>query len=87
MWFRRHVGRFAGVRIDSRETFFVLRDGEHGVDASGRTELELLSAEPHRWWSAEEVAASPEAFAPRELAALLAELSRGPWTGPPRFVG
>ena len=87
VWFRRHVGPFAGVQIDSRETFFVLRDVVHEVDASGRTELELLGAEPHRWWSAEEVAASAETFAPRELAGLLAELSRGPWAGPPRFVG
>ena len=87
VWFRRHVGEFAGVQVDSRETFFVLRDVEHEVDASGRTELELLGAEPHRWWSAEEVAASTETFAPGELADLLAELSRGPWTGPPRFVG
>ncbi|WP_448609682.1 NUDIX domain-containing protein [Geodermatophilus sp. URMC 60] len=87
VWLRRHVGPFAGVQIDSRETFFVLRDVVHEVDASGRTELELLGAEPHRWWSAEEVAASAETFAPRELAHLLAELSAGPWTGPPRFVG
>ena len=87
VWFRRHVGPFAGVQIDSRETFFVLRDVVHEVDASGRTELELLGAEPHRWWSAEEVAASAETFAPRELADLLPELSAGPWTGPPRFVG
>lgn len=87
VWLRRHVGPFAGVQIDSRETFFVLRDVVHEVDASGRTELELLGAEPHRWWSAAEVAASPEDFAPRELAQLLPELSAGPWTGPPRFVG
>ena len=87
VWFRRHVGPFAGVQIDSRETFFVLRDVVHEVDASGRTELELLGAEPHRWWSAEEVAASAETFAPGDLADLLPELSAGPWTGPPRFVG
>ena len=87
VWFRRHVGPFAGVQIDSRETFLVLRDVVHEVDASGRTELELLGAEPHRWWSAEEVATSAETFAPRDLADLLPELSAGPWTGPPRFVG
>ena len=86
VWFRRHVGPFAGVQVDSRETFFVLRDVVHEVDASGRTELELLGAEPHRWWSAEEVAASAETFAPRDLADLLPELSAGPWTGPPRIV-
>ena len=87
VWFRRHVRPFAGVDIDSRETFFVLRDVEHDVVPAARTELELLADEPHRWWSAAEVAASAETFAPRELADLLPELSVGPWTGPPRFVG
>ena len=58
VWLRRHVGRVRRRRtIDSRETFFVLRDVVHEVDASGRTELELLGEEPHRWWSAAEIAA------------------------------
>ena len=87
VWLRRHVGPFAGVQVDSRETFFVLRDVVHEVDASGRTELELLGAEPHRWWSAAEVATSAETFAPQGLADLLPELSAGTWAGPPRFVG
>ena len=86
VWFRRHVGPFAGVQIDSRETFFVLRDVVHEVDPRGRTELELLGEEPHRWWSAAEIAEEAVEFAPRELAALLPELVTGPWTGPPRFV-
>ena len=86
MWFRRHVGPFAGVQIGSRETFFVLRDVVHDVDPSGRTELELLGEEPHRWWTAAEVTASPVPMAPRELGTLLPELLEGPWTGPPRFV-
>jgi len=86
VWFRRHVGPFAGVQIDSRETFFVLRDVVHEVDPRGRTELELLGEEPHRWWTAAEIAEEAVEFAPRELAALLPELVAGPWTGPPRFV-
>jgi 8-oxo-dGTP pyrophosphatase MutT (NUDIX family) len=87
VWLRRHVGPFAGVDIDSRETFFVLRDVVHEVDPSGRTELELLGEEPHRWWSVEEIAAAGVTFAPRNLAEALAELLSGPWTGPPRVVG
>jgi 8-oxo-dGTP pyrophosphatase MutT (NUDIX family) len=86
VWLRRHVGVFAGVDIDSRETFFVLRDVVHEVDPTGRTELELLGEEPHRWWSAEEIATSGESFAPADLAERLAELSAGPWTGPPSIV-
>ena len=86
VWFRRHVGAFAGVDVDSRETFFVLRDVVHEVDPAGRTALELLGEEPHRWWSAAEVAASDEEFAPRELAAVLPALLAGPWRRPPRVV-
>ena len=87
VWLRRHVGTFGGVQIDSRETFFVLRDVVHEVDPAGRTELELLGAEPHRWWSVEEIAgAAAEAFAPADLVEALEELLEGPWTGPPRIV-
>jgi 8-oxo-dGTP pyrophosphatase MutT (NUDIX family) len=86
VWLRRHVGAFAGVDIDSRETFFVLRDVVHEVDPAGRTELELLGEEPHRWWSAEEIAATAETFAPADLADRLPELGSGPWRGPPRIV-
>ncbi|NEK57532.1 NUDIX domain-containing protein [Geodermatophilus sabuli] len=86
VWFRRHVGVFGGVDVDSRETFFVLRDVVHEVDPRGRTELEVLGDEPHRWWSADELATSPVPLAPRELPVLLADLLHGPWTGPPRFV-
>jgi 8-oxo-dGTP pyrophosphatase MutT (NUDIX family) len=86
VWLRRHLGAFAGVDIDSRETFFVLRDVVHEVDARGRTELELLGEEPHRWWSAAEIAASGEAFAPGDLGDRLPELLAGPWSGPPRVV-
>lgn len=86
VWFRRHVGTWGSSRVDSRETYFVLRDVVHTVDVSRRTELEVLGDEPHRWWSADEVAASTETFAPRELATVLPELVAGPWTGPPRVV-
>jgi 8-oxo-dGTP pyrophosphatase MutT (NUDIX family) len=86
VWLRRHVGPFAGVDIDNRETYFALRDVVHEVVPGELTELEVLAQEPHRWWSVAEIAASSEEFAPRELAGLLPELFAGPWTGPPRVV-
>ena len=86
VWLRRFIGPFAGVPIDNRETYFVLRDVVHEVDAGGRTELEILGDEPHRWWTVEEIAASSEEFAPRELADVLRALLEGPWTGVPRIV-
>ena len=87
VWLRRHVEPFAGVQVDSRETYFVLRNVVHEVDPSGRTDLEVLGEEPHRWWSVPEIAGSPESFAPAQLATLLPELLVGPWTGAPRMVG
>jgi 8-oxo-dGTP pyrophosphatase MutT (NUDIX family) len=86
VWLRRHVGPFAGVDIDNRETYFALRDVVHEVVPGELTELEVLAQEPHRWWSVAEIAASSEEFAPRELAGLLPELFAAPWTGPPRVV-
>ena len=86
VWLRRFVGPFAGVDIDNRETYFLLRDVVHEVAPGDLTELELLADEPHRWWSAAEIAASDESFAPRELAGLLPQLEGRPWAGPPRVV-
>ena len=86
VWLRRHVGPFGDQVFDTRETFFVLRDVVHEVAPGALTELEVLAAEPDRWWSAEELTASTEVFVPADLPALLEELRRGPWTGPPRIV-
>jgi 8-oxo-dGTP pyrophosphatase MutT (NUDIX family) len=86
VWLRRHVAPWGDRLIDSRETFFVLRDVVHEVDGRGRTELELAADEPHRWWSAAEIGAGGVTFAPRELPDVLPALLSGPWTGPPRIV-
>jgi 8-oxo-dGTP pyrophosphatase MutT (NUDIX family) len=86
VWLRRHVSTFAGTEYDNRETYFALRDVVHEFAPEGLTELELLADEPHRWWTAAEIAGSDETFAPRDLAALLPELAAGPWSGPPRVV-
>jgi 8-oxo-dGTP pyrophosphatase MutT (NUDIX family) len=86
VWFRRFVGPFGALSIDNRETYFVLRDVVHEVDVSGQTELEALEDQPHRWWSAAEIAGSDEEFVPEQLAEVLPDLLAGPWTGPPRVV-
>jgi 8-oxo-dGTP pyrophosphatase MutT (NUDIX family) len=86
VWIRRAVAPLLGEPVDARETYFLLRDVVHEVDVSGQTELEAYEDQPHRWWTAGEIAASDEQFAPRELAAVLPELLPGPWTGPPRIV-
>ncbi len=86
VWLRRHVSAWGEQTIDSRETYFVLRGVLHEVDMSAQTELEAYEDQPHRWWTAAEIAGSSETFAPRELATLLPELAERPWTGAPRVV-
>jgi 8-oxo-dGTP pyrophosphatase MutT (NUDIX family) len=63
-----------------------LRDVVHDVDVSGQTELEAYEDQPHRWWSPAEIAVSTERFVPAGLAAALPQVSRGPWSGPPRII-
>jgi 8-oxo-dGTP pyrophosphatase MutT (NUDIX family) len=86
VWLRRAVAPLLGVPTDHRETYFAVRDVVHEVDVSGQTEMEAYEDQPHRWWSATEIAESDEMFVPAELAERLVELSAGPWTGPPSIV-
>ena len=86
VWLRRAVAPLLGVPMDHRETYYALRDVVHEVDVSGQTEIEAYEDQPHRWWSAAEIAGSAETFVPAELAELLPELVRGPAPGPPRIV-
>jgi 8-oxo-dGTP pyrophosphatase MutT (NUDIX family) len=86
VWLRRKIAPLLGEPVDARETYFVLRDVVHEVDVSGQTELEALEDQPYRWWSVAEIARSGEQFVPEQLAALLPELTSGPWAGVPRIV-
>jgi 8-oxo-dGTP pyrophosphatase MutT (NUDIX family) len=86
VWLRRAVAPLLGVPVDHRETYFVLRDVVHEVDVSGQTEIEAYEDQPHRWWSAAEIATSAEIFVPAQLADLLPELVTGPASGAPRVV-
>jgi len=86
VWFRRYVTSWGTELVDSRETYFVLRDVDHVVDPSGRTAEELAEDEPHRWWGLAELASSSERFAPGQLVDVLPAVLAGPWAGPPRIV-
>ena len=86
VWLRRHVGSFGADVVDSRETYFVLRDVVHEVVPGALTELEQLADEPHRWWSQAELVDEGAALVPPGLAALLDEVRARPWSGPPRIV-
>jgi 8-oxo-dGTP pyrophosphatase MutT (NUDIX family) len=86
VWLRRHIWPWGDRIIDSRETFFAVRDVVHEVAPTALTEWEVFADEPHRWWSAAEIDASDEAFVPADLAERLRELAAGPFSGPPLIV-
>ena len=81
VWKRRHSFSWEGRMVDQRETYVLVRvpafDPEPQVDLAAEMVTEL------RWWTLDEVEASTEQFAPRELAARLRELLEH---GPPPEV-
>jgi 8-oxo-dGTP pyrophosphatase MutT (NUDIX family) len=77
VWRRRHVYRWDGVLREARQRFFVVRCGPFEPDFSHWTEEEAAEIVGHRWWSPNEIAASPEVFVPRRLPELLPAILRG----------
>ena len=77
VWTRRHVFPWRPAPIDQRERFFVVRVPATAWSRDGWTASERQHQTDARWWSAEEIAASDDWFAPRRLAALLPAVLRG----------
>jgi 8-oxo-dGTP pyrophosphatase MutT (NUDIX family) len=70
----------AGERIyRQRERFFLARVDPFEVAVHGMEDYESAMLGEHRWWSAAEIEASAERFAPRRLGELLRDLlAQGP---------
>ena len=62
------------------ERFFLARTDRTEIDTSGLDEKERSWTLGHRWWSADEIAASGERFEPIDLGERLKDLLRN---GPP----
>lgn len=72
VWTRRHVFEFKDIWLDEVERFFVLHlDHTPDISTANFEEHEVTFMPEHRWWTAGEIAASGQWFAPRHLAALL----------------
>jgi 8-oxo-dGTP pyrophosphatase MutT (NUDIX family) len=80
VWSRDRVMQWRERRVLHREQFFLGRARSTAVDTSGLDEKEKSWTLDHRWWSAEEIAASAERFEPVRLAGLLKGLLQD---GPP----
>jgi 8-oxo-dGTP pyrophosphatase MutT (NUDIX family) len=81
VWTRSHTFDWNGRWISQHETFYLVRSlhfsptNQHNPDpVEGAAFMEF------RWWTAEQIAASGDLFAPRRLADWLAELAEH---GPP----
>jgi len=74
IWEREIEFPARGHTYRQRERFFLANVDAFEVAVHGMEEDESSMFGEHRWWSAEEIEASPERFAPRTLAALLKRL-------------
>jgi len=74
---RRIVFEFEGRHFDQTEHFFCVRTTRFDVTNSNWTDLEQRSVLGHRWWTAEELAATSERVYPEGLAARLRAIVEG----------
>lgn len=87
VWQRRHAFAWEGRWIEQREHYFVARVPLYEVVTDNWEELERKWMGEHRWWSLDEMEASPERFVPRNFAELLRPLIAGDWPAEPITVG
>jgi ADP-ribose pyrophosphatase YjhB (NUDIX family) len=80
VWQRERRMSWRGKDVLHRERFFLARTDRTDVDLSGLDERERSWTRGHRWWHADEIAASAERFEPLDLAKELKTLLRH---GPP----
>ena len=80
VWKRERVMQWRDRKVLHLERFFLARTASAAVDTSGLDDREKSWTFDHRWWTADEIAASPERFEPVDLAARLKALLRN---GPP----
>lgn len=77
VWLREHAFHWLGRHLLQQERFFVARVPRWEVDAREHTEEERRVITAHRWWTLDEIVASKETFAPRQLGARLPALLAG----------
>jgi 8-oxo-dGTP diphosphatase len=81
VWSRERIMQWRDKQVLHRERFFLGRAANAAVDTSGLDDREKSWTLDHRWWGAEEIAASSERFEPVDLGLRLKALLRD---GPPK---
>jgi 8-oxo-dGTP pyrophosphatase MutT (NUDIX family) len=86
VWLLRNRFVFNGRAIDQENTFYVVRTGETAIDRSGQDQVEQASITGARWWTLDELRATPDQLYPVPLEPGLTALLRdGPPTSPIRL--
>ncbi len=83
VWVRDTAFRFEKVAYVQQEYFHLARVTAATVDTGGFNEVERRSVLEHRWWTADELAATTEVVHPPQLAELLPALLAGVVPDPP----
>ena len=81
VWTRERRMSWRGKDVLHKERFFLARSTSTDIDTSGLDERERSWTLGHRWWTADEIAASGERFEPLDLGNRLEDLLRH---GPPQ---
>jgi 8-oxo-dGTP diphosphatase len=81
VWSRERVMQWRDRLVLHREQVFLGRTSTTAIDTSGLDEREKSWTLDHRWWTADEIAASSERFEPVDLGQRLKSLLRD---GPPK---
>lgn len=76
VWIRTIDIRYGHKRFRQHERYFPLQldASAPAIDTAGMLDYEVTDLHEHRWWSAAEIAASDQRFAPSGLATLIPEL-------------
>src|SRR5262249_6311733 len=86
VWSRERTMQWRDKLVRHREQFFLGRPDTSQVDTSGLDDREKSWTLDHRWWSADEIIASPERFEPVDIGQRLKALLRdGPPDSPLNF--
>jgi len=89
VWTRTIDIRYGHKRFRQHERYFPLNldASQPAIDTAGMLDYEVTDLQEHRWWSADEIAASSARFAPSRLATLIPELRSRAWPSSPIDVG
>jgi 8-oxo-dGTP pyrophosphatase MutT (NUDIX family) len=79
IWTRRHAFPWYGRKLEQRETFVLVRTPQFEPRPDPAA-LAVEGVQDVRWWTVDEIEASGETFAPRDLGRLLRDLLQN---GPP----